>query len=128
MVKFEILTGKQAGAQVAARRFPFVVGRSKGSNFTSEENGVWDRHFEVRLDEESIELFACSDANVLVNDQPVRNQTLKAGDTIAAGALKLRFWLEEAVQKNYWYCETLNYLLWAAVIAGQLWLLVHFLK
>ena len=63
MVQLHILSGKKAGVQWTARRFPFWVGRAGSSDLVIEDAGVWDRHVEIaRKDGEGFYLTTSTDA------------------------------------------------------------------
>ena len=93
MVQLNILSGKMAGTQWVARRFPVQIGRAANSGLRLEENGVWDEHAQLNLDRlEGFLLKAHPNALVTVNNQPVQTVRLRNGDSIALGAVRLQFW------------------------------------
>ena len=49
MVQFKIVSGKMAGTEQVARRFPFRIGRSAEADLRLEDDGVWDDHLELSV-------------------------------------------------------------------------------
>jgi pSer/pThr/pTyr-binding forkhead associated (FHA) protein len=124
MVQLKILSGKMAGAQVAARHFPFRIGRSASSDLQLEEQGVWEKHLEINFDStDGFILTSQPNAIVAVNGERSDQRTLRNGDSIEIGALKIRFWLSETRQYGLRLREWLTWLAIAAVTGGQLWLI-----
>ena len=124
MVQLDILSGKKAGTQWVARRFPFSLGRSPQAALVVEEPGVWDRHAEFSMRSgEGIVLSAATDASVIVNGQPVRQTTLRNGDLIEAGSVKLRFGLGPVRQGGLHVREAIIWLGLAALCLGQIGLI-----
>ncbi len=120
MVQFNILSGKQAGAIWATRRFPVRVGRSPDSDLQLEEPGVWDDHFHIGLNPSAgFTLESRPEALVTANGQPVQRTVLRNGDVIEIGALKLQFWLADARQRGLKIREGLVWTIVAAVCLGQ---------
>jgi len=121
MVRFQILSGKKAGASWAARRFPVRVGRSPAADLQLEEPGVWDEHFQVTLNPAAgFVLETAPEALVAANGQPVQHIVLRNGDCIEIGAVKLRFWLDDARQRGLRVREGLVWFLFGLVCASQI--------
>ena len=112
MVELQIVSGKKAGTRWSARHFPFTVGRSSKADFQIEEPGVWDQHFKVSVDGPNCILNSCDEGLVTVNGVQSGSATLKSGDLIEIGAVKIRFGLTEAPQKTL---ATRELLTWAAL-------------
>jgi pSer/pThr/pTyr-binding forkhead associated (FHA) protein len=128
MVQLNILSGKMAGTQTVARRFPFHVGREAGADLRLSNAGVWDKHF--RLDFKPAEGFiltAQGDALVTVNDQPVRETILRNGDLLGVGSTRLQFWLAETRQRGLRLREAFAWGSIALVTLAQLALLYFLL-
>ena len=120
MVQFDILSGKQAGTQWVARRFPFHLGRSPQAALVLEEPGVWDQHAEFTLRSgEGVVVSATTDASIIVNGQPVRQAILRSGDLLEAGSVKLRFGLAPTRQHSLRLREAMTWLALAALCLGQ---------
>ncbi|MEY4387301.1 MAG: Inner rane component of cytoplasmic domain [Verrucomicrobiota bacterium] len=130
MIRFRILSGKQAGSVVDARRFPFRVGRDVGQDLVVEEQGAWNRHCEISFDKvEGFILSRLGDALVVLNGhtcmEPVR---LHNGDIIEIGACRLQFWLGEVKQRGYRFREILVWLGIAAVTLSQVFLIYRLIR
>jgi len=124
MVQLKVLSGKMAGAVIAARHFPFQIGRGPGVDLRLEDDGVWERHAEVSFDRErGFVLKTQASALASVNGQPLAEGLLRSGDIIEMGAAKLCFWLGETRQKSLGFREWLAWLGFALVIALQLYLI-----
>jgi pSer/pThr/pTyr-binding forkhead associated (FHA) protein len=128
MVQFEILTGKQAGAKLVARRFPVRIGRGPRADVRLEEPGVFEDHLRLEIvPREGFRLVNHSAGNTSVNGQPVAEAWIRNGDLIELGGLKLRFWLAEPDRSGMSLREALTWLGVIAVTLGQIamiyWLL-----
>src|SRR5206468_11758265 len=94
-------SGKMAGVDYVARRFPFRVGRSASAELHLEDAGVWDDHLSFALGaDQNIELTIQSGALATVNGQNVSSASLRNGDLISIGAVTLRFGLSPTRQKG----------------------------
>ena len=115
MIQLKILSGKKAGSICSVRRFPVRVGRSPECDLQLEEPGVWNRHFQIRLNSGAgFVLETEPDALVTTNGQPTQRAALRNGDMIEIGALKLQFWLGEARRRGLRFKE---WLVWATLLA-----------
>ena len=124
MIEISVLNGRMAGRVVAARRFPFRVGRHKASELCLEEPGVWNRHLELDLrHREGITLTVVPEARATVNGQGVQSTRLRSGDVIEIGAVRLRFGLAATRQRDLRLREGLTWLALAALCAAQIGLL-----
>lgn len=113
MLQLSVLSGKTAGTNLVARRFPVRIGRAASSDLRLEENGVWDQHLELQfVPAEGLVLETASDALARVNGEPVRRAILRNGDLIEVGTVKLRFWLSAPRQRGLRVREGLT---WAAI-------------
>jgi hypothetical protein len=121
MVQFNILSGKQAGSMILARRFPFHVGRDAGSDMLLEEQGVWARHLEIQLRaDDRFWAVQSSEALVVVDGQKAREVELRNGALIEIGSVKLRFSLAEKPQRNQSLREDLTWVALAALVLLQI--------
>lgn len=129
MVQLRILSGKQAGAVVVARRFPFRIGRSEGADWRAEDAGVWEEHAEINLEEDQrFSVRTLSDGLVSLNRQPVSEAVLRNADLIEMGSLRFRFWLGETRQKRLGWREALVWSLIAGMAAAQVALIIWLLR
>jgi hypothetical protein len=120
VVQFHILTGKKAGTDWVARRFPFHVGRSAPDGLTLDDDGVWVRHvrFELRSGEGVVSEVS-PEALASVNGQRIEKALLRNGDIIEMGSVKLRFGLSPTRQRSLRLRETLTWLALAALCLAQ---------
>ena len=58
MIQFTSLSGKMAGTEWVARRFPVRIGRAPDCHVRLDDHGVWDVHAEVTLNREKAFVFA----------------------------------------------------------------------
>ena len=129
MIQLNILSGKQAGAHEVARHFPFHIGRAPGNELQLEDDGVWDQHLTLEFHPQSgFNLATAPDALVTVNGEPVKNTTLRNGDTITVGSVKLQFWLAAATQGSLRVREGFVWTLLALVTLGQIILLYWLIR
>ncbi len=114
MVELRILSGKQAGQAVLVRRFPFLVGRGSRSGLQLDDQGVFDKHLELRfVPRQGFLLSVQPGAYASVNGQTVQEHMLRAGDLIAAGSVKLSFSLAPAHSRGMRLEEAL---VWAGLV------------
>ncbi len=120
MVQLNILSGKKAGTQAAARRFPFRIGRAAGNELQLEDDGVWDRHLALDFTRQNgFTLSTAPNALATVNGEPVQTATLRNGDVIALGSARLQFWLAAARQRSLRLREAFVWVLLIAVTLVQ---------
>jgi pSer/pThr/pTyr-binding forkhead associated (FHA) protein len=120
MVQLRVISGSQAGAEVAARRFPFCIGREAGADLRLLDPGVWDQHARLHCRaDEGFELEARSQACVSVNGCAAARVPLANGDLIEMGAARLRFWLAPPRQRKFHFREAVTWLGFAALVAFQ---------
>jgi pSer/pThr/pTyr-binding forkhead associated (FHA) protein len=128
MVELRVLTGKQAGAVVVARRFPWRIGRAPDTDLRLEESGVWDHHLELSFKvPDGVGLSRQPDAFATVNGQVFQQTLLRNGDLIELGPVKIRFWLSEPRQLSLRLREGSTWLLLALLLAVQI-ALVYWLQ
>jgi pSer/pThr/pTyr-binding forkhead associated (FHA) protein len=129
MIQLGILSGKKAGTQMVARRFPFHVGRATGNDLQLEDDGVWDRHLTIEFVPSSgFKLATAPEALATVNGERVLNVMLRNGDTITAGSVKLQFWLASARQGSLRLRENFVWVLLLLVTLGQFVLLYWLIR
>ena len=128
MIQFQILTGKMAGGSWAARHFPVRIGRGAENHLRLEDAGVWDNHLTIEFDPaRGFTLQAEAEALVSVNQQPVRTQVLRPGDSIEIGSARLRFWLAEPARRGLRWSEFAAWSLIVAIIGLEVWMLSRWL-
>ena len=121
MIQLNIFSGKKAGDQTVARRFPFYIGRAAGNDLQLEDDGVWDRHLTLEfLRNEGFVLATAPEAIAAVNGQSVQKTILRNGDAITIGSAKMQFWLAAARQRGLRVREFCVWALIVAVTAAQL--------
>ena len=129
MIQLQILSGKKAGTDSVARRFPFHIGRSSAADLCLEEDGIWDQHLELDLIiPDGFVLSAQPNALATVNGQQVQQIILRNGDLIGIGSLKMRFWLSETRQTGLRFREGLTWCVLGLLSAGQVCLIYWLLK
>jgi pSer/pThr/pTyr-binding forkhead associated (FHA) protein len=129
MVQLNILCGKQAGIVKVIHRFPCIIGRAASADVCVEESGVWDRHLELILDSSrNFTLKTLPNTLASVNGQPFHETELRNGDVLEIGSLKMRFWLNEALQKSLRAREFLTWLGLGVLCAGQIGLIYRLLR
>lgn len=120
MIELNILSGKKAGAQSAARHFPFRIGRAEGNDLQLADDGVWDRHLVLEFQKkEGFKLAASANALATVNGEPVLEKILRNGDIITIGSARLQFWLAAAQQRGLRLRENFAWALLIFVTLGQ---------
>jgi predicted component of type VI protein secretion system len=121
MVQLKVLSGKQAGASWAARRFPVRVGRASDADFRADDDGVWDQHLTIEFHpEDGFRMRSQDGALILLNDEPAQENRLRNGDILELGGLKMQFWLAEVPQRELMVRELLVWLGVAALSAAQI--------
>jgi len=126
MIQLKILSGKMAGTETVARRFPFKIGRSAAADLRLEEDGVWDQHLELAfVASTGFVLKAHPDALAAINGHPFREAVLRNGDELSIGALRIRFWLGATTQASLALREWLTWAAFALITAGQLVLIYN---
>jgi len=126
LAQLQFLTGQPRRHYIWPGEFPIRLGRSSDCALRIEEEGVWDNHVEIELDNENrFHLRRISDASVMVNDEPMEDeQPLANGDVLALGSVKLQFWLGTVQQRRLSTREAAVWALLAAVTAVQVSLLL----
>lgn len=128
MIELRVLSGKQAGANVVARRFPFFVGRAADAGLRLEDEGVFERHFTLSFQPPDGFLISSErDAVTAVNSQPVTQTRLRSGDVISAGSASIGFALSPMAQRSLRFREAFVWFMLVVVCVVQVlviyWLL-----
>jgi pSer/pThr/pTyr-binding forkhead associated (FHA) protein len=129
MVQFSILSGRQTGSVKEIHCFPCVIGRSASADLRLEESGVWDQHLVLTLDSSHrFILKAFPNALAAANGKGFHEITLRNGDLIEIGSVKLQFWLNETRQKSLRMRELVTWLAFGFLCAGQIGLIYRLLR
>jgi hypothetical protein len=129
MIQLNILSGKKAGTQPVARRFPFHIGRAAGNDLQLDEDGIWDQHLALEFQkQEGFKLTTSVNALATVNSHPIQNIILRNGDTIILGSVKLQFWLTAARQRGLYLREGFVWALLIFVTVSQFALLYWLIR
>ena len=129
MVQLQIISGKQAGLLWEARRFPVRVGRRADMDLRIEDDGVWDAHFQLNLDQQTgFHIAAQPGVLLAVNQNPVQSVRLRNSDVVTAGAVQISFRLSPTRQKSLRLREWSVWALLLAITAGQLALILAVLR
>lgn len=129
MLQLEALNGREAGKREVFRSLPCVIGRAADADFRTEEQGVWDRHVEIRLDEQAnFTIHPDPQAKVEINGTLVREGALRNGDVIQVGFSKIQFRLSPTSQQNLRWRETATWVCLAILPLVQLGLVYWLLR
>ena len=130
MVQLNVLSGKKAGSQALARRFPFRVGRAAQNDLQLDDAGIWDSHLTLELHRANkrFVLAVAPNAIAAVNDQPIESTPLRNGDIISLGSVKIQFWLGPVGQRGLRLRELFVWILLALVVFSQFILIYWLLK
>jgi pSer/pThr/pTyr-binding forkhead associated (FHA) protein len=113
MIQFKILSGKQAGSTVVARRFPFRIGRAQNTDLSLDEPGVWDQHVAIQFEPgEGFVASSSGEALMTINGQAAKIERLRNGDTIEIGGARIQFGLVGTAQSSR---RILDGLVWAGI-------------
>ena len=120
MIQLNVLSGKKAGHQTVARRFPYRIGRAAGNELQLDDDGVWDRHLTLEFQRGSGFTLAIEPkALASVNHRAIQTAVLRNGDLITLGSVQLQFWLGAARQRGLRAGEFFVWTLLILVTAGQ---------
>jgi hypothetical protein len=129
MIQLNILSGKKAGTQTVARRFPFRIGRVAGNELQLEDDGIWEQHLTLEFQPQAgFNLATAPSALATVNAAPVQNVILRNGDIISVGSVKIQFWLAAARQGSLAVSESFVWALLVLVTLGQFALLYWLIR
>ena len=126
LAQLQFLTGQPHRHYIWPNEFPVRLGRGSDCALRIEEEGVWEHHVAIKLDDENrFQLMRLSDASVMVNGEPMTEfQPLANGDVLALGSVKLQFWLGTVQQQRLSTREAAVWALLTAVTAVQVCLLL----
>jgi len=125
MLRLKILSGKQAGMEIMACRFPFEIGRSPENHHSFDEPGVHARHLILSRTKEHLLEFSLLQPNALlsVNGSSIVKGFIKNGDLFEIGTLKFQIFFSSTVQSGYLAREIFIWMSWLAIILFQLYLI-----
>jgi len=124
MVQLSILNGRQAGNLMVVRRFPFSIGRGSGNQLQLDDDGVWERHATLEIQERHrFVVQTIAGALLSVNLEPQASAALRNGDILSIGSVKLQFSLAPTSQRGLVWIEAFLWLLLALVTAAQMGLI-----
>lgn len=120
MVQLTFLSGKMAGGHCDVRQFPFVIGRAAAAHCRLEEEGIWDQHLRITVQQpEGFILSVQPDAIASVNGQLVQQAVLRSGDIISVGGSKIRFLLGPTRQRSLTWREYATWVAFVSLCLGQ---------
>ena len=94
-----------------------------------EDDGVWDAHFQLNLDQQTgFHIAAQPGVLLAVNQNPVQSVRLRNSDVVTAGAVQISFRLSPTRQKSLRLREWSVWALLLAITAGQLALILAVLR
>jgi pSer/pThr/pTyr-binding forkhead associated (FHA) protein len=129
MIQLKILSGKKAGSEIVACHFPFWVGRAADCQLSLDDPGVWEKHFQIRLNPENgFVLVADPKTSVVIDDKPVQEAALRNGDIIQIGLAKIQFSISPTTQKSLALREALTWVGFAAVFFAEVALIYQLLN
>ncbi len=101
MLQLKIVSGKKAGDEIIARRFPFRIGRGSANDLALDGNGVFEKHLDIDLRGKEFVLKTQPNTFVAVaGQQKISDAVLRNGDLIEIGENKLLFNLSPNKQRG----------------------------
>ena len=129
MIQLTVLTGKKAGTEWVARGFPVRIGRHEGNDLVLDDDGVWDRHFDLDLQRYTgVHLTAQPEALTAVNGERVQEILLRNGDRIELGSVQVRFDLAPTRQRSLRFREAATWVTFGLLCLGQIGLMYSLLE
>jgi predicted component of type VI protein secretion system len=97
-----------------------MVGRAGDAGLRLEDEGVFDRHFNISFKRnEGFLIFSQANAVTAVNHQPVSEARLRAGDVIQAGSASIAFALSPMRQRSLRFRESLVWFMLGVLCLAQ---------
>jgi pSer/pThr/pTyr-binding forkhead associated (FHA) protein len=130
MIQLRIVSGKRSGEIIRVKKFPWAVGRRPDVQLQLEDEGVWDKHMEICI-EESDGFYAVilGAARGMLNGVPFTKKLLHNGDIIQLGAAKIEFRLADTRLRNWkmreWALGAAIVLLFLSQVAIIYWLFMQ---
>ena len=126
MAQLHILSGEFEQHFVQSDTFPMTIGRGSDCQLQLTDDGVWEHHLEIDLDEDGRFIVRpAPDAATALNEEPVKEpHPLRNGDTLSLGAVKLQFWLGSVQQTGLRIQESSVWAMLAAVVVAEVVLML----
>jgi pSer/pThr/pTyr-binding forkhead associated (FHA) protein len=129
MVELKILSNNNSGTVHRLNRFPARVGRSPAADVRLESPGVWDQHLQIDLKPaEGFHLTVLPGAWALLNGQEIKEGTLRNGDSIELGGVKILFWFSETRQRSLRWRESLTWIALGLLALVQILIIYRLLQ
>ncbi|HVU07454.1 MAG TPA: FHA domain-containing protein [Verrucomicrobiae bacterium] len=129
MIQLNILSGKKADSQWIVRHFPFRIGRAEQNDLQLEDVGIWNQHLTLEFQKKTgFNLTTAPNALTSINGEPAQTRTLRNGDIITIGSIKIQFWLTAVAQRGLQLREMFVWLLIMLVTIGQFFLIYWLLR
>ena len=129
MIQLKILSGKMAGTEIVARRFPFRIGRSAAADLHIEDAGIWDEHLTLSLSGGSrVEASVQPGALAMINGVTLSHAQIRNGDTIQIGAAQIAIGLVPTRQPSFRGREALVWIGLALLSLAQVGLIYWLLN
>jgi hypothetical protein len=120
VVQLQLLSGNQSGSIYRFAHFPIRAGREPGLDLPLDDPGVWQRHFLIDWRAEGLVLQVEPQALLAIKDIPVQSATLRNGDILTLGSLKIRFSLSPVRQSSLALGEWLTWIALGALCLAQI--------
>jgi pSer/pThr/pTyr-binding forkhead associated (FHA) protein len=118
-----------AGTSWMARRFPVRIGRGPECDLKLDDPGVWDQHLLLQLHRAAgFSLKTAPNALAQVNGQPISEISLRNGDCIELGAVRIQFWLAPVRPGSLGLRQALTWGMIAAAVLSQIAILYYLLQ
>lgn len=124
MVSLRFLAGSRAGETVGPLKLPVSVGRSSGDQVRLGDDGVWEGHLRVEHGDGG-RIVASRNGEAIVgrNGEPLKaSAAVGNGDCFTLGSASFEIWLSAPVIKPLWRHEWPLWLMVAAALVAQIWM------
>ena len=128
MIHLRVLSGKKAGTQLNASRYPVRIGRAPEADLVLDDPGTWPRHCRISPEPEGLVCQAEANALLAVNGVPTDHAVLRNGDIISIGAMQIEFTLAPVRQASLLWREWLVWSALAFLCLAQIATIYHLLR